>query len=90
MQNYNLSQISLWICVDVTELNPMAPAQALGWPRLSASGLSRLITKIEAVQALFGGQRKEKQELSLQLNFLPIWKKTEGGGMRLVMGRQMH
>ena len=65
MQNYNLSQISIWLCVGITELSPMAPAQALGWPRLSASGLSRLITKIEAVQALFSGQRKEKQELSL-------------------------
>ena len=71
----------------VTKLSPMDPAQTLPWLGglcLNREGFLLSIqvqvgdyeTKAETntAQALFSGQRTEKQELSSQLNFLPSWR----------------
>lgn len=64
----------------------MDPAQTLAWPRLSAwvgegsfSIQFDYVNKetqaeINIAQALFSGQRMEKQELSSQINFWPTWR----------------
>lgn len=63
----------------------MDTVQAKTWQRLCAwggwgsveSSLSfssrRRVTEMHTAQALFSGQRLEKEELNTQINFSPIW-----------------